>query len=51
MDDELITIDPTVMMGKPIVAGTRVTVEHILDELAAGCPIGDLLAAHPRLRS
>ena len=28
MDSELIQSDPAVLMGKPIVAGTRITVEH-----------------------
>jgi uncharacterized protein (DUF433 family) len=41
--------DPDVMMGKPVVEGTRVTVESILDELGAGRTIEQLLAAHPRL--
>jgi len=37
------------MMGKPVVAGTRVTVEHILGELGAGRSVEELLEAHPRL--
>ena len=37
------------MMGKPVVAGTRITVEHILEELGAGRSMEDLLRAHPRL--
>lgn len=41
--------DPTVMMGKPVVRGTRITVEHILEELGAGRTIDELLEAHPRL--
>lgn len=45
----LIIIDPKTMMGKPVVAGTRITVEYILEELGAGRDTGDLLAAHPRL--
>ena len=45
----LIVSDPAVMMGKPVVAGTRITVETILDKLAAGEPIEQLLEAHPRL--
>ena len=45
----LITSDPNVMMGKPVIAGTRITVEHILEELAAGSTIDELLEAHPRL--
>lgn len=46
---DLITSDPKVMMGKPVVAGTRITVEHILEELAAGSTIEELLESHPRL--
>ena len=36
MDAELIQSDPAVMMGKPVVAGTRITVELILEKLSAG---------------
>jgi uncharacterized protein (DUF433 family) len=46
---QLIVSDPAVMMGKPIVAGTRITVELILEKLGAGESVEDLLAAHPRL--
>ncbi|HEY2953767.1 MAG TPA: DUF433 domain-containing protein [Candidatus Eisenbacteria bacterium] len=49
MDQDLIIVDPKIMMGKPVVAGTRVTVEHILEELGAGRSFEDLLASHPRL--
>jgi len=45
----LIVSDPRVMMGKPVIAGTRITVELILEKLAAGESIEQLLAAHPRL--
>ena len=45
-----IVADPGVMMGKPVVRGTRVTVEHILGELAGGLSIDDLLASHPRIQ-
>jgi uncharacterized protein (DUF433 family) len=41
--------DPAVMMGKPVVEGTRITVESILEELGAGQTIEQLLEAHPRL--
>jgi uncharacterized protein (DUF433 family) len=37
------------MMGKPVVAGTRITVELILEKLAAGETVDHLLEAHPRL--
>jgi uncharacterized protein (DUF433 family) len=49
MSDSLIVSDPTVMMGKPVVAGTRVTVELILEKAAAGESVEQILAAHPRL--
>lgn len=41
--------DPAVMMGKPVVAGTRITVELALEKLAAGETVGQILDAHPRL--
>ena len=41
--------DPDVMMGKPVVEGTRVAAEAILEELGAGRSIEQLLEAHPRL--
>ena len=49
MVSELIQSDPAVMMGKPVVAGTRITVELILEKLAVGETIDQLLQAHPRL--
>lgn len=41
--------DPGVMLGKPVIRGTRITVELILEKLSAGGTIEDLLRAHPRL--
>ncbi|MFQ5398476.1 MAG: DUF433 domain-containing protein [Anaerolineae bacterium] len=41
--------DPEIMMGKSVIAGTRITVDLILDKLAAGETVEQLLAAHPRL--
>jgi uncharacterized protein (DUF433 family) len=49
MDEKLIQSDPSVMMGKPVVGGTRITVELILEKLAAGETIDEILDAHPRL--
>ncbi len=49
MSQPLIVSDPRVMMGKPVVAGTRISVELILEKLAAGETIEQLLDAHPRL--
>jgi uncharacterized protein (DUF433 family) len=37
------------MTGKPVIAGTRITVELILEKLAAGESIQQILEAHPRL--
>jgi len=49
MSNELIQSDPSIMMGKPVVAGTRVPVELILEKLGAGETIEQILEAHPRL--
>lgn len=45
----LVVSNPKVMMGKPVIAGTRITVESILERLAAGETEEQLLAALPRL--
>ena len=37
------------MMGKPVVAGTRITVDLVLEKLASGEAIEQILEAHPRL--
>lgn len=44
-----IEVNPKVMLGKPVIKGTRLTVEMILEEMSAGKTAGDLLKAHPRL--
>lgn len=44
-----IEVNPRVMMGKPVVKGTRITVEMILESLSAGESIDNLLASYPRL--
>jgi uncharacterized protein (DUF433 family) len=46
---EWIVSNPSMMMGKPVIVGTRITVELILEKLAAGETVDDLLEAHPRL--
>jgi uncharacterized protein (DUF433 family) len=45
----LIESNPNIMMGKPVVVGTRITVELILEKLAAGESKEQILSAHPRL--
>jgi uncharacterized protein (DUF433 family) len=49
MRTNLIKSDPSVMMGKPVITGTRITVELILEKLAAGETLEQILEAHPRL--
>ncbi len=46
-----ITRDPDVMMGKPVVAGTRITVELILRKLGNGVTMGQLLHSYPKLQA
>lgn len=49
MDKQLIQSNPRVMMGKPVIVGTRITVELIPEKLASGETIEQVLEAHPRL--
>ena len=44
-----IVSDPDVMLGKPVIRGTRITVELVLEKLAAGESFEQLLESHPRL--
>jgi uncharacterized protein (DUF433 family) len=46
---QFIVSDPSIMMGKPVIIGTRITVESILERLAAGDSIAEVIASHPRL--
>jgi len=46
---ELIVSDPQIMMGKPVVRGTRITVESIVERVGAGESIEAISDAHPRL--
>lgn len=49
MKTELIVSNPSILMGKPVLAGTRISVELILEKLAAGETVAQLLREHPRL--
>jgi uncharacterized protein (DUF433 family) len=49
MPNARITADPSVMMGKPCIKGTRITVEVILRKLGGGHSIADVLDAYPSL--
>jgi uncharacterized protein (DUF433 family) len=46
---ERIVADPAVMAGKPVVKGTRIAVDLVLEELAENPNVDELLAAHPDL--
>ncbi len=45
-----IEINPDIMFGKPIVKGTRITVELILSKLGAGLTKEQVIADHPNLK-
>lgn len=47
--DERITQDPSIMVGKPVVRGTRIPVERVIAHLAHNTDIEDLLGAYPEL--
>ena len=42
-----IEVNPAVLVGKPIIKGTRISVELILDRVADGWTMEDVLAAYP----
>ena len=44
-----ITIDPQVCFGKPCIRGTRIWVSLLLDYMAAGMTVEDILAEYPQL--
>ena len=46
---ERIEINPKVMMGKPVIRGTRIPVELILRKISEGASEADLLEAYPKL--
>lgn len=48
MSKEIVS-DPNVMMGKPVITGTRITVESILERLGAGESVDQIVESHPRL--
>jgi len=44
-----IEINPAVMLGKPVIRGTRIPIELLLRKLSTGATEADLLDAYPRL--
>jgi uncharacterized protein (DUF433 family) len=49
MTSDRIAIDPAIMMGKPVIRGTRITVELILRKLAEGASEGEVREDYPHL--
>lgn len=47
---EKIEINPNIMFGKPVIKGTRVTVEQILRKLAGGMTVEEIITDHPHLK-
>lgn len=46
---ERIVFDPRILGGKPVIKGTRLSVEFILDLLSSGVPEGEILEDYPHL--
>jgi uncharacterized protein (DUF433 family) len=46
---DYIVTDPEILVGKPVVKGTRLSVDLILDRLADGWTVEDLYQSYPRL--
>ena len=49
--EEYVCLNPKVMLGKPTIRGTRITVELVLRKLAEGATVADLTEAYPQLTS
>ena len=49
MEDRIV-VDPGIMLGKPVVRGTRITVELILKTLSEGASAADLIDMYPHLK-
>jgi uncharacterized protein (DUF433 family) len=47
---EKIDVNPDIMLGKPIIKGTRITVEFILQRLSEGMGTDELLIAYPNIK-
>lgn len=44
-----IVVDPQILVGKPVIKGTRISVEQILRSIAGGMSHAEILDAYPRL--
>jgi uncharacterized protein (DUF433 family) len=48
--NERIACQPEVMLGKPVIKGTRITVEFLLKKLSEGMSTAELVTAYPQLK-
>ncbi|HEV7488029.1 MAG TPA: DUF433 domain-containing protein [Thermoanaerobaculia bacterium] len=48
-DDQRISIDPNICFGKPRIRGTRIWIDLIIENVAAGASDDDILNAYPAL--
>lgn len=46
---EFVGADPTILLGKPVIKGTRISVEHILELLGSGWSMPQILDEYPHL--
>jgi uncharacterized protein (DUF433 family) len=51
MTENIIVRDPVVLAGKPVIRGTRISVEFVIGAMADGWSVGDILADYPGLTS
>lgn len=49
MRHQRIETNPQIMFGKPVIRGTRITVEHVLRKLSAGMTPEEIVRDHPNL--
>jgi uncharacterized protein (DUF433 family) len=49
MTHERVTRDPKIMMGKPVIKGTRITVELLLRKCATGMSLAEIIETYPHL--
>ncbi len=49
MDHPRIERDPAIMVGKPVIKGTRITVDLLLRDIASGLSFDDITDAYPRI--
>jgi uncharacterized protein (DUF433 family) len=47
--DARIVLDPSILAGKPVIRGTRLSVEHVVGLLAEGWSAAEIMAEHPGL--